>query len=348
MPTLETAIRLIVIGQALLIAFVFLFGKGALVARLSGTALMLGVASYLYASGALWGAMPLAEPVILLITMAMPFLVWAFARAIFNAPWPPALLNAAAAVLLFGTWLMHMLDTVVDPELANGATVVLRSGGLIAIAHALWLAWWGRPDDLIERRRRFRLMFVAVIAVQAAAVLTVELAFGMGQVPKWLDMTNAIVIAVMMFVLSVPMLRLRRVFFEPDPIRPVDAPDKPATAQDVYHRKLLDLMEAGIYRETGLTIPILAARLGYPEHQLRKLINGHMGYRNFTAFLNSYRIEDAKRHLSDAKFARTPVLTIALDLGYASLGPFNRAFKELTGMTPTEYRRNHLVTADSE
>lgn len=348
MPTLETAIRLIVIGQALLIAFVFLFGRGGWWPRVSGMALMLGVAAYLYASGALWGAMPIVEPALLLIVMAMPFLVWAFARAIFNAPWPPALLNAAAAVLLLGTWLMHVLDGTFDPETAKGASVVLRTGGLIAVAHALWMAWWGRPDDLIERRRRFRLMFVAVIAVQAAAVLTVELAFGLGQVPKWLDMANAIIIAVMMLVLSVPMLRLRRVFFEPDPIRPADMPERAATAQDVYHRKLLALMDEGFYRQTGLTIPMLGARLGYPEHQLRKLINGHMGYRNFTAFLNSYRIEEAKEHLSDAEFARTPVLTIALDLGYASLGPFNRAFKELTGMTPTEYRRNNLVTADSE
>jgi AraC-like DNA-binding protein len=34
-----------------------------------------------------------------------------------------------------------------------------------------------------------------------------------------------------------------------------------------------------------------------------------------------------------------PVLTIALDAGFSSLGPFNRAFKADTGLTPTEYRR---------
>jgi AraC-like DNA-binding protein len=41
----------------------------------------------------------------------------------------------------------------------------------------------------------------------------------------------------------------------------------------------------------------------------------------------------------------TPVSGLAYDLGYASLGPFNRAFKEVTGQTPTEYRR--AVLADS-
>ena len=345
MASLESAIRLMVIGQALLIAAVLLVGKGGYAARVSGAAVMLGVASYLYTSGDFRGSLPAIEPVLLLVTLAVPFLVWSFARAIFDAPWPPALLNIAAAALLIGTWLMQVIDGWVDPATASGAAMVLRTGGLIAMAHALWLAWWGRPDDLVERRRRFRLMFVAVIALQVTAVLTVELAFGDGRVPAWLDTTNAIAIAAFMFVLSIPLLRLRRVFFEPD--RPL--PDASAhleetgAAHNLYHHRLLALMNEGFYRETGLTVPVLAERLDYPEHQLRRLINGHMGYRNFSAFLNSYRIEDAKRQLADPGFARTPVLTIALDLGYGSLGPFNRAFKAQTGMTPTEYRRRHYA-----
>lgn len=352
MANLETAIRLMVIGQALLIAVVFLSGKGGRAARISGAAVMLGAAAYLYLSGALYGSLPVIEPFLMLVTLAVPFLVWSFARAIFDAPWPPALLNVAAVALLFGTWLMQVFDGWADPAMASGASTVLRTGGLIAMAHALWLAWWGRPDDLVERRRRFRLMFVAVIALQVTAILAVELIFGVGQAPAWLDMTNVIVIAVVMLVLAIPMLRLRKVFFEPD--RPgTDAPQMSAdtgSAHDVYHRKLLALMDEGYYRETGLTVPVLAERLDYPEHQLRRLINGHMGFRNFSAFLSSYRIEEAKQRLADPEFARTPVLTIALDLGYGSLGPFNRAFKALTGMTPTEYRGRHLAAglADSE
>lgn len=38
----------------------------------------------------------------------------------------------------------------------------------------------------------------------------------------------------------------------------------------------------------------------------------------------------------------TPVLTLAMELGYGSLGPFNRAFKERTGLTPTEFRTQSL------
>ena len=90
--------------------------------------------------------------------------------------------------------------------------------------------------------------------------------------------------------------------------------------------------------------------LGHPEHRVRRLINGRLGYRNFTAFLNSYRIPEAQAILADPEQVRLPILTIALDLGYGSLGPFNRAFKAASGLTPTEFRQQALgaSTADSE
>ena len=44
-------------------------------------------------------------------------------------------------------------------------------------------------------------------------------------------------------------------------------------------------------------------------------------------------------------FAAIAILTIALDTGFQSIGPFNRAFKAHTGMTPTEFRRTRLGEA---
>lgn len=79
-----------------------------------------------------------------------------------------------------------------------------------------------------------------------------------------------------------------------------------------------------------------------PEHQLRALINGELGHRNFSAFLNAYRLTEAKRLLADPEQARRQVLQIALDVGFGSIAPFNRAFKEATGRTPTEFRKEKL------
>ena len=94
-----------------------------------------------------------------------------------------------------------------------------------------------------------------------------------------------------------------------------------------------------VYRQENITIGVLAGRLKIPEYRLRRLINQRLGYRNFNVFLNNHRIEEAKAALADPAQAEVPVITIAMDAGFQSLGPFNRAFKAVTGVTPTEYRR---------
>lgn len=354
MLSIESALRLAIIGQQILIAAVFLTGRGNLGVRLSASMFLLSVSAYLLISDPILreaGAAIL--PAVSLLAMFAPFFLWAFARAVFEAPWPRRRFVVGFVIMVVGVW-FHLLPRGGYESGAHSLALdVERLAALFVVAHALYMAATGQDDDLIEKRRRFRVIFIAVVALQVAAVLAVELAIG--ELPAgWLNTLNVIVIAILTFVLAIPLLRLSRAFF-----RPVDTGDEPAADQSaaqlsaadaVVEQELLAAMSDGVYRQTGLTIRELADQLGHPEHRLRKLINGHLGYRNFSAFLNSYRLPEAKERLGDAKQVRTPVLTIALDLGYGSLGPFNRAFKTDTGMTPTQYRQTTLRSdnADSE
>jgi AraC-like DNA-binding protein len=104
------------------------------------------------------------------------------------------------------------------------------------------------------------------------------------------------------------------------------------------------MREDRVYREEGLTVPALALKLKLPERRLRRLINQRLGHRSFSAFLNQWRLADTKQALSDRGQAAVPISTIALDAGFGSLGPFNRAFKAETGLTPTEFRAQALGT----
>jgi AraC-like DNA-binding protein len=124
------------------------------------------------------------------------------------------------------------------------------------------------------------------------------------------------------------------------PPRPVDAPAGASAADRARIEALLRLMQdQSAWRDNGLTIGALAQRLGLTEHRLRQLINRHLGYRNFSDFLNRYRLEAAAQRLRDPAEAPLPILSIALDCGYSSLPPFNRAFKARFGMTPSHYRQ---------
>jgi AraC-like DNA-binding protein len=94
-----------------------------------------------------------------------------------------------------------------------------------------------------------------------------------------------------------------------------------------------------IYRDEGLGVAPLASRLKIPEYRLRRLINQGLGYRNFTSFVNGYRLAETMSALADPSQKQVPILTIALDAGFGSIAPFNRAFKAHTGRTPSEFRR---------
>ncbi|OYV01489.1 MAG: AraC family transcriptional regulator, partial [Burkholderiales bacterium PBB5] len=90
-----------------------------------------------------------------------------------------------------------------------------------------------------------------------------------------------------------------------------------------------------VYRREGLTLADLAQALGLAEAPLRTLINQRLGFRNFNDFLHHHRLQEAMDRLGSEDL---PILSIALECGYGSIGPFNRAFKQRLGMTPSDYR----------
>ncbi len=107
---------------------------------------------------------------------------------------------------------------------------------------------------------------------------------------------------------------------------------------EILERKMAD----GLYREPGLTVAKLAEAIDIQEHRLRRLINFHLGHRNISQYLSDFRIEEAKKRLADINGRHVQILTIAMETGYVSLRPFNRAFKSRTGQTPSQYREQHL------
>lgn len=113
----------------------------------------------------------------------------------------------------------------------------------------------------------------------------------------------------------------------------------PETVQHVLPRlnKLLD--QEKIYLDPELTLKKLAAQLNVHYNHLSQIINEHLG-KSFNDYINSYRIEEAKRKLQDPEEARKTVLEIAYDTGFYSKSVFNTAFKKFTGMTPTQYKKN--------
>lgn len=226
--------------------------------------------------------------------------------------------------------------------------VVLTTITVTAIVlHLLYEVWQGHHEDLVEDRRKFRTTFVGAVIVISLGVMIAEIFLVGRGIKDELLLTQSIAF---LCIAVYPLWRLSSpggedLFFRaPNPVEHTESADhcdlSPADQHDLGVIK--GLVGTPQMLEAGLTISKLSDELRIPEHRLRHLINQHLGYRNFSDFLNHHRIERAKEQLSDGENRNTPVLTLAMELGYGSLGPFNRAFKERTGLTPTEFRTQSL------
>jgi AraC-like DNA-binding protein len=198
----------------------------------------------------------------------------------------------------------------------------------------------GLEGDLDLRRRGIRRWFVPAVALYLAMVVAVQLVVLVkgSTTPKPLVLLNLLVIDLAAVIALSTFVRFRIVNW----LQSVHSPSEVALSR--LEQNVLDRLEARFVAErmfasSSLTIGALAKQLGTQEHVLRRVINRGLGFRSFADFLHSHRLPEAARRLRDPAARRVPVLTVALEVGYGSIGPFNRAFRERYGMTPTEYRR---------
>lgn len=109
------------------------------------------------------------------------------------------------------------------------------------------------------------------------------------------------------------------------------------------------LFQEKLYLQANLRLTDVAQQLQVPEYRVSRLIRSQLHASNFNNFINNLRIEHAKSLLTDPAKQHWPVLVVGLESGFASVGPFTRAFKTQTGDTPNEYRlkqREPAVLAD--
>lgn len=104
-------------------------------------------------------------------------------------------------------------------------------------------------------------------------------------------------------------------------------------------RRLKEAVAANrLYEDAELTLTTLAVKLAIHPHDLSRVIN--MGLeKNFSDFINEFRVREIVRKMRDPAYDRLTLLGIAYDSGFNSQSTFHRAFKEMTGKTPAEYKK---------
>ncbi len=272
---------------------------------------------------------------------------WLWAQAAFDddfelRPWHAAPWLALAGGGLVATYAGPLWPTAAR---AIGVAQPWLALELVLLAAAQTVKTW--RADLVMRRRRLRVAVVAGTVVYSATATLLGLpASPLRTAWNLRGALEAATLCALAVMVAWSLLRIDARDYlgafapaEADPQPPPASPAGSPAADPALLRRLDRLMIAErIYRREGLTIGALAAKLGAgissaPGDQRRP--------RPPQPTYSSAATGSARRRRRSVIPARRtmPVLTIAMDAGFQSIGPFNRAFKAAAGMTPTEYRK---------
>lgn len=114
--------------------------------------------------------------------------------------------------------------------------------------------------------------------------------------------------------------------------------------EEQMKRKLRKVMgEERAYLNPDLNLQELSELLKIKPVELSSFINSSLE-KNFNDFVNEYRVEEIKRLIADpTKDDQVTIIELAYQAGFNSKASFNRVFKELTGMTPSEYKKSTII-----
>ena len=376
----DVAIRGALIALLVLLATVMRRNRPRLAPARVGVAMALGLCVQVISSTPLFEELVprLWQAPWVAVSVGNAVLFWVFVEALFDDEFALrpvhaiAWLLAAALSGLNCAALANSASTMAPFTMGLQRAVPLVFAVLAALAAARhWRA------DLVEARRRLR-VFVAVSGIAySLAFLGARLASPRGQLLGWTATLDAAALLLIVVVLVSRLLRLGSSDLFPSapkpalpgnafsaapvqvpvaPIQAAPAADPAAQAEaaspepapmDPAEERLAQALQhlmsvERVYRSEDLSLSSLAARLSVPEYRLRRLINQRLGFRNFNAYINGFRLDAVRAALQDPARRDLPVLTLALDAGFQSIGPFNRAFKAATGLTPTEFRKETL------
>ena len=346
---LDLALRAGTVALLLVLAASLLRDFRNVVAGRLAIALALGSAAHAVTSGI--GAttpVSVAHAPLIALSTGNAVVLWLFTRALFDDSlklrWWHALIWAAVATFSFVNcmWIAPSGNARISIIAINVLAL-----GFILLAVGQTIASWSA--DLVEGRRRVRVFIVGATALYGCMNAISQIAISSNGAADVANAINSAVLVLIVAAISYAMMRVDGAELFAAPAAYV-ASEAVAAQEGAADQKLIDALmrlmaDERIYRHDNVSIGTLATKLAIPEYRLRRLINQRLGYRNFNVFLNEHRIAEAKAALADPSQAEVPVITIAMDAGFQSLGPFNRAFKATTGVTPTEYRRLKATAA---
>ena len=132
---------------------------------------------------------------------------------------------------------------------------------------------------------------------------------------------------------------LRQMDEEDDKPRYASSGIKEEKKTEIQQKLAAIMEEKKLYTDSLISMAKVAKQIREPVYMVSQVINERIGV-TFYDWIARYRVEEAKRLLSNPATASYTIEQIAEEVGYNSKSAFNKAFRKFTGITPSEYRIN--------
>lgn len=265
----------------------------------------------------------------------LPFSFWKLSKMIFSDNHQPIGRLGVEAVIVL-TYYHGMIQLTKNEAIHPYALLVVKITSISFLALSIVESQRGKKDDLVRSRLKLRKTFVYFIAITGLFTILTETSLATTEMVT-LKMVQRTAILLFSSYFLIINTTWKEGFLS-----------KKAKPAKVLHQDLINaiqklMVDQKFYKQEGLTIGQLAEKLDKQEYKLRSVINQEMGYRNFPAFINSFRIAEAKELLLLNGQEKLTIQEIAFETGFNSIGPFNRAFKAETNLTPKAFRAQNSV-----
>ena len=257
---------------------------------------------------------------------------------------PPMFYFFSRAILLPGLKSHPLLLLHLTPLLLNFVERYELAIALIFIVGTGYSLWFANIIySLRTQRKRFKveMFFFALFSILAVVVLIMGLSVPyMENAYFYLFYMNGIALAFLLIVMA--LLIFPDLLSEIAVVATLSYASSTLKNVDIEARlqRLNELMKSNkLYQNENLNLTMVAEEMQMNSHQLSELINVHFGM-GFSRYIREQRIKEAKSLLVSEPNAS--ILSIGLETGFKSQSNFYSAFKEITGLSPGDYRKSRI------
>ncbi|MCI5056885.1 MAG: helix-turn-helix domain-containing protein [Flavobacteriales bacterium] len=279
------------------------------------------------------------------------YFFWLFSKSVFDdnlrLHYKHFIYFLIASAIMLLSFLQSSHQILFDPNTTDiGIQLFVKAVpalmSLLFVVLAILESQKGRDKDLIETRIAFRCYFIPLTAGLFVLTIAGRLSGSdFTNIPPYIDFIHKLIILAILLPFLYLRVQFKKGFFFSIPQEEESLPFE--TSEKLILSIQSYMTEQQTYLKEDISLKTIAQDLKIPEYKLRKAINAKLGYKNFNDFINSYRVKYACKILENNSNRDKTILEIAYSIGYKSISPFNKAFKELTGTTPTQYRKNHFA-----